>query len=180
MNAYTAAVLSCRLLALFVLYQGLCSLSWLPLALEARLQADRFPLIGGYRAPDVGHLIMPSLLLPSLIPAVFSLFLWIRAERLAARMVPAAPTPQSAPSAIGLQPILLTVAGVLVLALAIPEAARSVATALLSPRIVYQAPDQVAHAAAEHWALLLRFLLGLGLTFGAAPLSRALDRVRSD
>ena len=177
MYPFAAAVLACRLLALFVLYQGLSSLSLLPLSLA--FQSDRFVRFGISGPLDINRPLLLSAL-PFLVSISFYAFLWAKATWLAGRIVSASPAIEAAPLPTNLQPILLTTVGVLVLVLAIPEAARVVATALLTPNEIAQAPDWVARTVAERWALLLRFLLGFGLTFGALPLSRVLDRLKSD
>ena len=188
MNAFAAAVLACRLLALYVLSQSLSALPSLPLVVSAALQADQFrgfsdiaPPDVSTRLPNLSQPILLSVLLPVLVSIAFSVFLWFKSGWLAARMAPAdAPTTEAAPLGKNLQPILLTAIGVLMLVTAIPEMARAVASALLTPSEIVQSPGWMAVAVAERWALLFRFLLGCGLTFGAAPLSRALDRLKSD
>ncbi len=180
MNPFAAAVLSCRILALYIVIGLLSNFSWLPLALMSASQYRSYPMSGSPGNPSLYDLpILLQFLLPSLLQIVFALFLWIKAGWLA-RLITAGMDGGTVPvMGNDIQRILLALIGVFVLVTTIPEAGRAIAFALLSASNPVQHPDNIMKSVPENWALLLRFALGLGLLFGASALSRRLDNWRS-
>lgn len=181
MTTFQAAVLSCRILALYVLFRALSPVSALPMA---------FSLIGNHTLnPSQGLLeqqyrqnllFLLTYLLPLPLCGLLAAFLWIKAGWLARKIAETAAA-DSAPTFVrgsDLQRILLTVIGALVLAFAIPEAARAIASGLMAaaePDAAIDTPRSIA----ENWALLLQFLVGIGLIFGAPAVSRSLDELNT-
>jgi len=123
---------------------------------------------------------LSTYILPLPVCGLFAAFLWFKAAWLARRIASAA-SATGAPSFRGdsdIQRILLTMIGVLVLAFAIPEAARAIAASLLAAAN----PDAAAirtSGIAGNWALLLQFLIGFSLLFGAPAISRFLEKLDS-
>ena len=67
--------------------------------------------------------------------------------------------------------------GVLVLAFAIPEAGQAVTLALMAS--ADPSPNNASQLIAGNWKLLLQFVIGVSLLFGAPAISRLFDKWNS-
>ena len=186
MTTFQAAVLSCRILALYVLFQALSAIAQLPMAvisLWSQKMTSGDMRLGQVQLQE-NHLNLTILsaftatgLLQVLLPGAFAAFLWFKAVWLARRIASAASTTEAitSPNGSDIQRVMLTMIGVLVLAFAIPEVGRAIALALMpSPDAI---PKDTSRLAAENWKLLLQFVIGLSLMFGASTFSRSLDKL---
>lgn len=114
-----------------------------------------------------------------LLPGLFAAFLWFKSGWMAKKIAAAPFVETELPGSHDFQRILLMMLGVLVLALAVPEAGHAIARGLLASSDPGGRASSISEIAADNWELLLQFLIGLGLIFGAPVLSRSLNALSS-
>jgi hypothetical protein len=167
-SRYDVAVVALRLLAIYILLQGAAGLGW---AIVSLMEVLRYP-----RGFGLTSLVG---LLPTAICVAAGVVLWKVGPGVAARMLPrAAGDTEAATGSVPLQSIAFSVAGVLLVANAVPEFFYRLAATTHSIGDVYsvsQRTDDFIRALTDP---ALRAVAGAWLFFGSKRLAAYWHRLR--
>ena len=180
MTSHEAAVLSCRMLALYVFFQALSVTGLFPAVYAAMV--ERLPAFpAAYNVSHSNFSLLLSYVLPFPLFIAFAVFLWSAAPWFAKRIVISI-KPGVFVLPISMREVQVTafvIIGVLLLVQVVPEAVKAIVTAILLTANPEQAADGIRpEMTAGYWALIIRFALIFILIFRAFALSDALDKLR--
>ena len=180
MTSYEAALISCRMLALYVFFEALSVTGLFPAVYAAMV--ERLPAYpAAYNVSHSNLSLLLSYVLPFPLFIAFAAFLWFAAPWFAKRTVISV-KPGVFDLPIRMREVQVTafvIIGVLLLVQVIPEAVKAIVMAILLTANPEQATDGIRpEMTAGYWALIIRFTLSLILIFRGFALSDALDKLR--
>ena len=174
MTSKDVAALACRVLSVYAFLNALGTRQWLGLS----LMPLESPAVQNAQnqAMLIGR-VLSSSLFPAVLFTVAGVFLWIRADWLAGRMVSGVTTPERG-GAVGvgaLQTTAVAIVGLVVLAQAIPHACDALGSLWLQARTVAAInapmPDLAGRVIVQWVTLAIQVILGLWLLLGANGIS---------
>ena len=167
------AILSCRILAVYSVISAAKALNYL-MILEQLFQ-------GNIRPVTIIPIIMSSSI-PSILLFAFGVALWLKAERVAAYMLPdrEETSERLALSIEDVQSAAFSVVGVLVLAGAIPQLVQTASSIIIMHSLEYTSRNQwfLPHDIPRLAGLVVQLILGFWLFFGSRGLAGLYRRMR--
>jgi len=167
------ASLSCRILAVYSVISAAKALNYL-MILEQLFQ-------GNFR-PGAIITILVSSSLPSILLLAFGVALWLKAERVAAYMLPDREETSERPalSIEDVQSAAFSVVGVLVLAGAIPQLVQTVSSIIIMHSLEYTSRNQwfLPHDIPRMAGLVVQLIIGFWLFFGSRGIAGLYGRMR--
>lgn len=173
MSKKEVAILSCRILAIYSVLSAARALNYL-MILEQMFQSNTWP--GSI------ILILISSAMPSVLLCVFGVVLWLKAEKIAACMLPVSGETVESPvlSIAEVQSAAFSVVGVMILAEVIPQLAQTASNIIIMHKLGYLPQNQwfLTNDISRMVGMAIQLILGFWLFFGSRGMAGLYRKIR--